>query len=180
MCGRFHFGISDTNKGKQIKEKARKLNLKYSEGEIFPTDNVLCIIPNESKIDLASMKWGIKTKSLLINARIETINDRPTYKAIKNNRCAIICNGFYEWDKSKNKYYIDFDEEYMYLACIFNEQSELVILTTSSSDEFCKIHDRCPIIMNQKEMLNYVHNKDDIFIEKKMNIKKVEEDIRLF
>lgn len=180
MCGRYHFGIIDTPKGKQIKEKAEKLNLVYAQGEIFPTNNVLCVIPNESKIDLASMKWGINSKSLLINARVETINDRPTYNAIKNNRCAVICNGFYEWDKDKNKYYIDFDEEYMYLACIFNESNELVILTTSSNSEFSNIHDRMPIIMSQDEMLNYVHQKSDLFVSKNLKIKQVNEDIKLF
>lgn len=180
MCGRFHFGIKDDAKGKQIKQRAQKLNLVYSQGEIFPTDKVLCMIPRESKIDLSSMKWGIQTKSLLINARVETINDRPTYNAIKNNRCAIICDGFYEWDKEKNKYFISFEEDYMYLACIFNENKELVILTTSSTGEFSKIHDRCPIIMNQKEMINYIHNKDDVFSKKKMLINKVDEDVKLF
>lgn len=180
MCGRFHFGITDTSKGKQIKERTEKLNLVYAQGEIFPTDNVLCIIPKESKVDLAVMKWGIQSKSLLINARVESINDRPTYNSIKNNRCAIVCDGFYEWDKEKRKYLINFEEEYMYLACIFNEKGELVILTTGSTDEFSKIHDRCPIIMNQKEMINYVHNKSDIFTKKKLNINNVDDVIKLF
>ena len=180
MCGRFHFGIKDDTKGKQIKEKAQKMNLVYAEGEIFPTDSVLCVIPNESKIDLSVMKWGISSKSLLINARVENINDRPTYNSIKHNRCAVICNGFYEWDKEKNKYYISFDEEYMYLACIFNEKNELVILTTSSCGEFSNIHNRSPIVMNQTEMLNYIHGNSDIFSKKKYSIHKVNEDISLF
>lgn len=180
MCGRFHFGISDSAKGKQIKEKAKKLNLVYKQGEIFPTDSVLCIIPNESKIDLRSMKWGIQSKSLLINARIESINDRPTYNVIKNNRCAVICNGFYEWDVDSNKYYIDFDEEYMYLACIFNDANELVILTRQAYGKFLKIHDRIPIIMNQSEMINFIHNNNCIFENKNLNIKEVTQDIKLF
>ena len=180
MCGRFHFGILPDKKGEQIKQRAEKLNLVYKQGEIFPTDNVLCIIPKESKIDLSVMKWGINSKSLLINARVETIEDRPTYNGIKNNRCAVICNGFYEWDKQKNKYYINFDEEYMYLACIFNEENELVILTQASSGEFENIHDRVPIIMNQEEMINYIHSKKDIFEKKKLIINKVDEDMKLF
>ena len=180
MCGRFHFGILPDKKGEQIKQRAEKLNLVYKQGEIFPTDNVLCIIPKESKIDLSVMKWGINSKSLLINARVETIEDRPTYNGIKNNRCAVICNGFYEWDKQKNKYYINFDEEYMYLACIFNEENELVILTQASSGEFENIHDRVPIIMNQEEMINYIYSKKDIFEKKKLIINKVDEDMTLF
>ena len=170
MCGRFHFGVLPNSKGDQIKQRAEKLNLVYKQGEIFPTDNVLCVIPKESKIDLSVMKWGIKAKSLLINAKVETINDRPTYNAIKNNRCAVICNGFYEWDKDKNKYYIESQDEYMYLACIFNESNELVILTTASDSDFKNIHDRRPLIMNQSEMINYVHGKTDLFTNKVLKI----------
>ncbi|MBQ2584206.1 MAG: SOS response-associated peptidase family protein, partial [Erysipelotrichaceae bacterium] len=103
MCGRYNFKTSDSRKGKQLKERARKLNLTYKEGEIFPSDNVLCIIPAESKIDLTTMKWGIQNRSFQINARVESLNDKPSYAEIKNKRCAVICNGFYEWDKEKKK-----------------------------------------------------------------------------
>lgn len=180
MCGRFHFGISDSKKATQINEKIQKFNLVFKQGEIFPTDNVLCVIAKDSKIDLSVKRWGINAKSLLINARIETINDRPTYASIKNNRCAIICDGFYEWDKQKNKYLINFEEEYMYLACIFNELDELVILTTASSSDFSMIHDRVPIIMSQSEMIKYVHNEKGIFTKKKLNIKPCGEEVKLF
>ena len=180
MCGRYQFNILDNKIGKQIKEKTRKLNLFYKQGEIFPSDNVLCIIPSESKIDLTVKKWGIKAKSLLINARMETIDDRLTYKAIKNNRCAVICNGFYEWDKNSIKHYISTRNDYIYLACIFNEANELVIITTNANNQMNKIHNRMPIIMNRDEMLKYIHNEDDIFVEKELIIKKCDEFISLF
>ena len=86
MCGRYHFGINPSKKGKQIKERAEKLNLVYKQGEIFPNDKVLCIVPAESKVDLSVMKWGVQNKSLQINARMESIEDKPSYKEIKNNR----------------------------------------------------------------------------------------------
>lgn len=180
MCGRFHFGILPNDNGKQLKQRAQELNLVFNEGEIFPTNRVLCIIPKESKIDLDVKKWGIESKSLLINARVETINDRPTYNAIKNNRCAVICNGFYEWDKNKDKFYISFDEDYMYLACIFNKEDELVILTKGSKGEFSIIHDRMPIIMNKKEMIKFIHNESCLFDDKNLRINKLNEDIKLF
>lgn len=180
MCGRYHFGIKPNSKlGKQINERAEKLNLVYSTGEIFPSNKVLCIIPNESKVDLSVMKWGIKSRSLIINARIESILDRPTFSEIKNNRCAIICDSFYEWDKDKNKYQISFESDYVYLACIFNSNNELVILTREANKEFKQIHSRMPIIMNKDEMLNYVHNKGDVFKDKSLIINKVNGDIEL-
>ncbi|MBP5280714.1 MAG: SOS response-associated peptidase family protein [Erysipelotrichaceae bacterium] len=180
MCGRFEFSLKDDKKGKQIKERAEKLNLVYKQGEVFPTDQVLCIIPVENKIDLSVMKWGVNNKSLQINARKESIDDKPSYKEIKNNRCAVICNGFYEWDKQKNKYLISFEEEYMYLACIFNSKKELLIITQAADENFSKIHDRIPMIMNQEEMLKYIHNEDGIFSKKKLKIDKTDEDLKLF
>ena len=180
MCGRFHFGIIPNQKGKEIKERIEKLNLVFKTGEIFPTDNVLCVIPKENKTDLFVMKWGIKTKSLLINAKVETLDDRLTFKAIKNNRCAVVSNGFYEWDKDSNKYYINTDEDYIYLACIFNEKNELVILTKAANHDFKHIHERMPIIMNKQEMIKYIHNEECLFSKKELNIKEVIQDISLF
>ncbi|MBR2577887.1 MAG: hypothetical protein IKE38_03050, partial [Erysipelotrichaceae bacterium] len=68
MCGRYHFGIPDTGKGKELKERARKIRLTYKTGEVFPGDRVLCIIPIGSDLDLAVKKWGIKGKFFQINA----------------------------------------------------------------------------------------------------------------
>lgn len=180
MCGRYNFKTSDSRKGKQLKERARKLNLTYKEGEIFPSDNVLCIIPAESKVDLTTMKWGIQNRSFQINARVESLNDKPSYAEIKNKRCAVICNGFYEWDKEKKKYYIHTDEEFIYLACIFNDANELLILTKASSGEFEKIHHRTPIIMDQDEMLRYIHSQDGLFKPKDLKFEIQDDDLKLF
>ncbi|MBQ6149145.1 MAG: SOS response-associated peptidase family protein [Oscillospiraceae bacterium] len=180
MCGRYHFGILPGKKGRQIRERAERLNLVYKEGEIFPDDKVLCIIPVEAKIDLSVMKWGIKNKNLQINARSESLADRPSYREMRNRRCAVICNGFYEWDKDKNKYYVSTDEEYIYLACIFNDKNELLIITEAADEEFAKVHDRKPLIMNQEEMLKYVHNEDMIFSNKKLSFRREDNEIKLF
>lgn len=180
MCGRYEFALGDDPKSKQIKERAYKMNLVFKQGEIFPSDNVLCMIPVETKIDLSVMKWGIQSKSFQINARLESINEKASYKEYKNNRCAVICNGFYEWDKDKNKYYIKIDEDIFYLGCIFNSNNELLIITKDAEDKLNNIHNRIPIIMNQKEMISYIHNEDIIFEDKKLNIEKLDEDLRLF
>jgi putative SOS response-associated peptidase YedK len=180
MCGRFEFSLKDDKKGKQIKERAEKLNLVYKEGEIFPTDQVLCIIPVENKIDLSVMKWGINNRSLQINARKESLDDKLSYNEIKNNRCAVICNGFYEWNKKKDKFYISGEDEYMYLACIFNNKKELLIITQASDREFSRIHERIPMIMNQQEMLKYIHNEDTVFTKKKLKIETRDDALKLF
>ena len=180
MCGRYHFNILASRKGKQLKEKAISLNLTYKEGEIFPDDKVLCIIPSENKIDLEVMKWGIKSRSLIINARYETLDYRPAFAQYTHNRCAVIADCFYEWDKDKHRYEIRTADDYMYLACICNNQKELVILTIASDEQFKNIHDRMPIVMDKDEMLCFVHNQDCVFAKKSFMFKKMEDEIKLF
>lgn len=180
MCGRYENSLSSDEIGKRIKERAEELKLTYSQGEIFPTDEVLCFIPTETSVDIASMIWGIKTLNLQINARLESLDDKPMYKKMKNNRCAVIANGFYEWDKNKRKYYIKTKEKYVYLACIFNENNELLVLTKEAEDGMKHIHDRMPIIMNKEEMLNYIHLVDNEISKKELIINDVSEQITLF
>ena len=156
------------------------MNLVFKQGEVFPSDDVLCMIPVGSKIDLSVKKWGIKGKSFQINVRVESINDKPSYAAMRDKRCAVICNGFYEWDKEKNKYFVHCDDEYIYLACIFNDADELLVLTKASEGDFAKIHDRTPIVMDQNEMLHYIHNEDCIFTKKEMLFEKKDDELKLF
>ena len=180
MCGRYSLILPDSRKGKQIRQRAEKLGLIYKEGEIFPGDKVLCIIPAESKIDLSVMKWGIKNKSFQINARYESLNDKPSYREFKDRRCAVVSNGFYEWDKQKNKYFVHSKDELMYLGCIFNQNNELLVLTMASEGEFAKIHDRTPIIMDQSEMLSFIHNQEAFISKKELSFEREEEELKLF
>ena len=156
MCGRYEFKILHSSIGKQIKDKADELSLQYKQGEIFPNDYVLVIVPIEDKITMKSMKWGIILNNFIINARLDKINTSSFYRQMKDNRCAVIANGFYEWDKDKNKYYISTSDEYIYLACIYNSKQELLIITTDAEAKMKDIHHRMPIIMNKDEMLNYL------------------------
>jgi len=180
MCYRYRFEIKDTKSGRQIKKRAEELNLVFKKGEIFPNDKVLCIIPKGSKIELAVKNFGIKARNLLVNARIETIDEKVSFKDIKDNHCAIVSSSFIEWDKDKKKYDITNGDEFMYLACIYNDKNELVMLTKDSYDKFKNIHDRIPVIMDKEEMLNFVHNKEILISDKKLDINCLSDEISLF
>ena len=180
MCGRYEFKILPSKIGIQIKEKAEELSLQYKEGEIFPGDHVLCIVPFREKTTMKSMKWGIVTNNFQINAKSEKINNSSFYKNMRNNRCGVIANGFYEWDKEKNKYYFDLDEEYMYLAAIYNEKNELLIVTKEADENMAGIHERMPVIMNMQEMLDYIRNDNKEISKKKLNITNSNNETKLF
>ena len=181
MCGRYQFKILPSNIGKQIKEKADELSLQYKQGEIFPNDYVLVIIKYKDKLTMKSLRWGILNDHFMINARLETINNNNNnyYKDMKNNRCVVIANGFYEWDKDKNKYYFQTNDEYIYLAAIYNDDN-LLIITKDADESMNNIHDRMPIILNQDEMLKYILEDELIITYKELTISNINNEIKLF
>lgn len=181
MCGRYQFNISYSDLSKSIQNQVDNLSLDFKQGEIFPGDDVLVIIPKMDKISLKVMKWGIKDKNkyLQINARIETINNNFYYRDIVINHCCVIANGFYEWDKDKHKYYFRSDDEFIYLAAIYNNKDELLIITKQADECMNDIHERMPVILNKDEMLKYILNdelsitKKDLIINKQLEKKKI-------
>jgi len=167
MCGRYQFNFDDSKISDELINRIKQLKIdNFKLGEIFPQDNVLSIIPKQdNKIDLSIKKWGIDR---LINARIETIDIKPTFKNLK--KCVVIANGYYEWN-NKDKYYFTFNDNYIYLASLFDEMNRLVIITKEAHDSYLDIHDRMPIILNRNEMLNYLH---DSHLEYTKKVPKIE------
>ena len=168
MCGRYFLKLPDTAFGEKIKRKTNEYSLFYKEGEIFPFDDVLVFIRDKDQIDIRSMKWGLKEKHR-INARKETLINTDIYKGMRP--CAIIASGFYEWH-DKKKYFINTDSEIIYLAAIYNDEG-LLIITEDSYKDMCDIHDRIPIIFNNKEMLEYLFQGDLKHMMKDIQIKEV-------
>ena len=164
MCGRYEFKLDDNEKySKQILKRIEELNLHdFNTGEIFPSNNCLLFIgKNDNKIDLSIKKWGIPLKSLLINARIETLNEKTIYKNMK--KCIIPANGFYEW-KDKKKYYIRKEDPFIYLAGLYDNNDNFVILTGESNKEMANIHHRSPVIFDYQEMLKYLNSRQELYI----------------
>lgn len=161
MCGRAFLSFDDSKASKQIQKRIEQTSLfDFKKGELFPSENILTLIPAENnKIDVAVKKWGFNNNGLLINARIEGLGCKPTFRSFVNQRCAVVANGYFEWN-NKQKYYIsDTKDQLFYLACIYNDKDEFVILTHRATNTR-EIHDRSPLILNQKEMIEYLHGKN--------------------
>ena len=106
MCGRFTLQTPES----KIR-KAFQLQLTGSLGlrpryNIAPSQDIPIIRDTEEGQELVLVKWGLvphwskepKTKYSTINARIETVAEKPTYRTpFKSRRCLIPADGFYEW-----------------------------------------------------------------------------------
>ena len=139
---------------------------------IAPTQEILAIIRREDR-RLERLHWGLvpfwakdlRGASRLINARAETVAQKPSFRsAFKYRRCLILADGFYEWrgDKgSKQPYFITMpsnrpfafaglwetwkgkdasDDDPVYKSC--------TILTMAASEAVKNIHHRMPVILN--------------------------------
>lgn len=97
----------------------------YIKGFDFP--NVPIITNENPDLITTSYSWGLVStwdkklefRNKTLNARIETIHEKPSYKNITENRCLIIATSFFEWrwlDSKGNK-----KEKYQ----IFNQEEEI-------------------------------------------------------
>lgn len=140
------------------------------------------VITSQEAHEIQLFNWGLipswaKDNSIrknTLNARIETLNEKASFKNVINNRCLILADGFYEWEwldakgKQKQKYLINLPgEEAFAFAGLWSQWREPVtgeilktytILTTDANDLMAKIHNtkkRMPMLVsNEKEWLN--------------------------
>jgi putative SOS response-associated peptidase YedK len=143
-----------------------KPNFNMSPTQMAPT---LRAIDGNSGID--SMKWGLipdwspefSTKLSTINAKSETVFESKLYrKAITQRRCIVPVSGFFEWKKDvggKRPFKIHLRySPIMPLAGIWtawragspDEGRSFSIMTTAANDFMATIHDRMPVILDEK------------------------------
>ena len=118
------------------------------------------------------MRWGfipdwyksINDGPLLINARSETIAQKPAFKeASRYRRCLIPSDGFYEWHRVKGQKPIPYrvtrsDGELLVMAGVWQDWklngqiiTSCAILTTNANCTMAKIHHRLPVILNSDD-----------------------------
>ncbi len=117
---------------------------------------------------LENLKWGIvpswsKKKEFkpLINARLETINEKISFKKlIKLTRCVAVADGFYEWKREdKNKiphYFLREDKKIMYIAAIY-ENNQFCLITEEATENVVDVHKRQPVILNENDVNRYLN-----------------------
>jgi len=176
VCGRFSVNIGRDVLIKRFHVEDDRIDLDnnfvFNNFNVAPSKQVATII-KENQVILTTMKWGFipnwgnASKYNLINTRSESILEKTTFRrALQNNRCIIPVTGFYEWKKLDSKkipYYIyaknapETDiESILSLAGIYSKQKTdsiktFSILTTSANPTVEILHNRMPVILNQKD-----------------------------
>lgn len=139
---------------------------------------------NPSSIELFS--WGLlpawaKDESFrknTLNARIETIQEKPSFRNVTHNHCLVLVDGFYEWQwldaqgKNKQKYLLHLpNNEAFSLAGLWSNwvdkntgeiRHTYTILTTEAKGLMREIHNstlRMPIILNEHSEHDWLNGK---------------------
>lgn len=176
MCGRFAQAADPKKLYSRFKLKDADFPIQ-PRYNIAPNQHVPVIINKSDDLELKLMRWGLvpswsKDQSIgarMINARAETISEKPSFRTpLKRKRCLVPASGFYEWKKeegrkSKTPIWIGRkDHELFAFAGLWDrwtaEDKEALwtftIITTEANKLLRTIHDRMPVILNNKtEML---------------------------
>ena len=166
MCGRYVI-TNPVSKTKKIVKTAIKVEDKENYNA-HPYQDLPVIKKYTNGNTLENLKWGIvpywsKKKEFkpLINARLETINEKISFKKlIKLTRCVAVADGFYEWKREdKNKiphYFLREDKKIMYIAAIY-ENNQFCLITEEATENVVDIHKRQPVILNENDVNRYLN-----------------------
>ena len=121
---------------------------------------------------LEKLEWGLtpswaKEKNIrsLINGRLETLGKKISFKnLIKSYRCLIVADGYYEWKREKSgkipHYFERQDDKTIFFAGIYKAK-QFCIVTREATSNVGEIHDRQPVIIDKKDLNDYLNLKND-------------------
>ena len=168
MCGRYT--LSSSLAELQLRFSFPAADLEHPERyNIAPTQSVLTGVNQGQEQNLGEyMRWGlvpswakdISIGSRMINARAETIVEKPSFRrALQKRRCLVLSDGFYEWKrtgKDKQPMYIGLESgEPFGMAGLWEAWKSpdgdwlhsCTIITTQSNALMAEIHNRMPVIL---------------------------------
>ncbi|MEM7274801.1 MAG: SOS response-associated peptidase [Actinomycetota bacterium] len=178
MCGRFVSASPPDELANYFGAAEPETDLEPSFN-VAPTNEVYVVRARDGNRTLAGLRWGLvpfwakdlKIGSKMINARSETVAEKPAFrKAFQSRRCLIPADGFYEWakvpgQKTKQPYFIHRpDGEPIVFAGMWerwkprledgktvDEDAETIetctILTCGPNETMAAIHNRMPVLL---------------------------------
>jgi len=180
MCGRYTITVS-----------LEELMLRYWIGEttvpfhrpkynVAPGQMILAIVNDGERNRLGELKWGLvpswaddpKIGNKMLNARSETVRDKPAFKSlIRRKRCIIPADGFYEWRKDggvkQPMRIVHRDRSLFSMAGLYDtwlapdgtKLNTCTILTTTPNALMSPIHDRMPVILSQENEVQWLDRR---------------------
>lgn len=144
------------------------------------------VITNVSPNTIQQFNWGLipswsqdeSIRNYTLNARVETLSEKKSFKDVIQNRCLIIADGFYEWQwrtksgSKKEKYLITLpNQELFAFAGIYSQRvsfdntkvNTYTIVTTHANELMSEIHNtkqRMPIILKPEDEQHWLQGEN--------------------
>jgi putative SOS response-associated peptidase YedK len=130
------------------------LPLMPNKQNIRPTDLALIIDANRT---MRLLPWGIpqpwqdgKNAQPIINARAETIDQKPTFRPLLSRRCLVPATAWFEWREvggNKLKNQINLKDEPLFAFAGLASDSHFTIITCEPVPSIAHIHSRMPVVL---------------------------------
>jgi len=168
MCGRVTVRTSPDQLVTELGLAGIRASVERPRFNLCPTQ-LMPVVPNDGARLLDAFRWGLipswakdpSIGSKLINARGETVAEKPSFRtALKKRRCLVVVDGWYEWKQStkpKTPYFFHRkDGAALTLAGLWEEWTApdtgevlntCTIITTGPNALMAPIHDRMPVIL---------------------------------
>lgn len=185
MCGRFNLTATPESIREHF-ELQRKPKFVPSYN-ICPAQKILCIVELEDKsLKSVNLFWGLvpswskdnKNSHHLINARAETVREKPSFRAaFHKRRCLVVATGFYEWQASethKHAFHIHRADQGVFAFAGLWEHWQhgedtlysCTIITNQAGELMSPIHQRMPVIIpsdNYRLWLDKSADEDKVY-----------------
>jgi putative SOS response-associated peptidase YedK len=180
MCGRFQLTATPETVAEHFQlQRLPRFQPRYN---IAPAQKILTLVELDDRSRKAvNLFWGLvpswakdtKNSSHLINARRETVREKPSFRsAFKHRRCLIPANGFYEWQKletGKQAFHIHRQDDQLFAFAGLWEQWQqetetlysCTIITTAANPLMQPIHDRMPVIIPPEDYPHWLNQSAD-------------------
>lgn len=154
---------------------------------VAPTKSVAVVLERDGRRVLTSARWGLVPSwasdptigSRLINARLETIAEKPAFRdALAARRCLLPADGWYEWatrpDGSRQPYYLaPADSSPLAFAGLWEvwydaERRPLItttIVTGPAPDDLRFVHDRAPVLLDAQRRIEWLDPTSTVSLE---------------
>lgn len=173
MCGRFTLMLD-------AEELQREFDLQVIPADVSPRYNIspgqqVLVVTDWNQRRAEWMKWGLVPSwakdpaigNKLINARSETVQEKPSFRnAFARRRCLILADGFYEWKRPAQKgpsepyFFYPLNRKPLAFAGLWEfwrspegvDLRSCTILTTQANRVVAPVHDRMPVMLQGAAM----------------------------
>lgn len=152
----------------RLEQAPQQLELRYN---VAPTQPVAAVRVKDEQRRCLLFRWGLVPSwakdlsigSRLINARSETVAEKPSFRfAFRHRRCLVLTDGYFEWRKEgkiKQPYYFRMaDERPFAFAGLWDRWrggeeplESCTVLTTEPNELTRGIHNRMPVILEESD-----------------------------